>query len=111
MKKRGSSHPPKSVKVKLDKRGGSQNVKPTRVTCGKRHYGECLRDTGRFYGCRKEEQKVSDCSNISYRGKDGKKITPSVPKDDSLTKRRFYGGMSLHFSFSDICSFYVGEYG
>ena len=30
---------PRSAKVILEKRGGSQNVKPTWVTCGKRHYG------------------------------------------------------------------------
>ena len=36
---------PRSVKVKLNKGGGSQNVKPTCVTCGKRRYGECLKST------------------------------------------------------------------
>ena len=41
---------PRNAKVKLEKGGGSQNVKPTCATCGKRNYGECLRGTGSFYG-------------------------------------------------------------
>lgn len=32
--------------VKFEKQGGSQNGNPTCVTCGKMHYGECLRGTG-----------------------------------------------------------------
>ena len=64
---------------------------------------------------------------ISSRGREGKKVTPSVPKDDASTKRSFY---ALHsrvekpdekesdhnagkFSLfcKDISSFKVGEYG
>ena len=44
---------PRSAKVILKKGGGSQNVKPTCVTCGKRDYGECLKGSGCFYGCGK----------------------------------------------------------
>ncbi|TMX04002.1 hypothetical protein EJD97_012228 [Solanum chilense] len=81
---------PRSAKVKLEKGGGSQNVKPTCVTCGKRHYGECLRGTESCYGCGKEGQKVRDYFNIAYKGKEGKQVNPSVPKDDAPTKRRVY---------------------
>ena len=38
------------AKVKLEKEGGSQNVKPTCVTCGKKHYSECLLSIGSCYG-------------------------------------------------------------
>ena len=40
---------PKSVKVKLEKGGVSQNVKYPCVICGKRHYGECLKGTESFF--------------------------------------------------------------
>ena len=63
---------PKSVKVKLEKGGGSQNVKPTRVTCGKKHYGECLLGVGSCYGCGKEGHKVRNCPMIASRGREGK---------------------------------------
>ena len=67
--------------MKFEKGDGSQNGKPTCVTCGKRHYGECLRGTGSCFGCDKEGHKVSDCPT-----RDGKKVSPNVPK----TKARFY---------------------
>ena len=44
----------RSANVKLEKGGGSQKGRPTRVTCGKRHYSECLKGTGSFFGCGKE---------------------------------------------------------
>ena len=40
---------PRSAKVKFERGGCSQNVKPTCVTCGKRHYGECLKGTESFF--------------------------------------------------------------
>ena len=39
---------PRSTKVKFEKEGGSENVKPTSVTCGKRNYGECIRGSDSF---------------------------------------------------------------
>ena len=50
--------------MKLEKGGGSQNVKPTCATCGKRNYGECIRGTESYYGSGKEEHKVRDCHII-----------------------------------------------
>ena len=73
-----------------------------------------------FYGGGKEGNKVRDCPNIASRGKEGKEVASSVPKDDASTKRSFYAlrtrgskphdndddeGKSLHFSYSDMCSF------
>ena len=49
----------------------------------------CLRGTESFYDFSKEGHKVRECPNIDSRGKDGKKVAPSVPKDDASTKRRF----------------------
>ena len=54
--------------MKLDKEGGSQNVKPTNVTCGKKHYVEFLLGTGSCYGCVKEGHKVRDSPTIASRG-------------------------------------------
>ncbi|XP_069143313.1 uncharacterized protein [Solanum lycopersicum] len=81
---------PKSSKVKLEKGGSSQKVKPTCTICGKKHYGECLLGTGSFFGCGKEGHKGRDCPMIASRGREGKQVAPSVPKDDAPTKRRFY---------------------
>ena len=62
---------------------------------------------------------------IASRGREGKQVAPSIPKDDAPTKRRFYALRSRgekpdesdvdtsKFSFYcvNISSFYVGEYG
>ena len=46
--------------------------------------------TGSCFGCVKEGHRVRDCPHIASRGNEGKQVTPSVPKDDAPTKRRFY---------------------
>ena len=74
----------------MRKGGGSQNEKPTCVTCGKRHYEKCLSSTSGYYGCGKDDHKVIDCPIIADRGRESKKVTPSAPKDDAPTKRHFY---------------------
>ena len=33
---------------------------------------------------------MRDCPIIATRGREGKQVAPSVPKDDALTKRRSY---------------------
>ena len=64
---------------------------------------------------------MRDCPTIASRGREGKQVASSVPKDDAPTKRSFYTlrtrgskphynddddeGKSLHFSYSDMCSF------
>ena len=63
--------------MKFEKIGGSQNAKPTCVTCGKKHYGECLLGTECFYGCGKEGHKVIDFCNIASRGREGKQVASS----------------------------------
>ena len=50
--------------MKFDKGGGCKNVKPTCVTCVKRHYGYCIRGTGSCYGCGKEVHLVRDFPNM-----------------------------------------------
>ena len=69
----------------MEKAGGSQNVKPTCVTCGKKHYRECILGTGSCYGCNKEVHMVKDCPMIASRGREDKKVTLSVSKDDAPT--------------------------
>ena len=68
---------------------------------------------------------MRDCPDIATRGKEGNKVSPSVPKDDVQATRCFYAlrtrgeksygdydeGKSLNFLFSAMSSFYVGEYG
>ncbi|TMX00689.1 hypothetical protein EJD97_000340, partial [Solanum chilense] len=81
---------PRRVKVKFEKGGGSQNEKPTCVTCGKRHYGKCLADTSGCFGCGKNDDKVRDCPTIAARGRESKQVAPSSPKKDSPINRRFY---------------------
>ena len=76
--------------MKLENGGGSQNVKPSCVTCGKRHYVECLLGTRSFYFCGKEGHTMRYCPNIASRGREGKKVVSSSTKDDALTKRNFY---------------------
>ncbi|XP_069143501.1 uncharacterized protein [Solanum lycopersicum] len=39
--------------------------------------------------CGKYGHKMRDCPMIASRGREGKKVAPSVPKDDASTKRRF----------------------
>ena len=45
---------PKSDKVKLEKRGASQKVKPTCATCGNKDYCETILGTRSCIGCDKE---------------------------------------------------------
>ena len=119
-KKRAQTQDGPISKVKLEKGGGSQSVKPTCATCGKKHYGKCLRGTDSCYGCVKEGHKVRECPIIAAIGRESKQVAPSAPKDDAPTKRRFYElrtreeklgngdddeGKSLHFSLSDMSSF------
>ena len=89
-KREQSQEESRSAKFKIEKGGGSKNGKFTCITYGKKHYGECLLGTGSFYGCGKEGNKVRDCPNIASRGKEGKQVAPSVPNDDTPTKRHFY---------------------
>ena len=72
--------------MKFEKGGGSQNEKPTCVTCGKRHYEKCLSSTSGYYGCGKYDHKVRDRPTIAARGREGKEVSPSAPKEDSVGK-------------------------
>ncbi|XP_069150253.1 uncharacterized protein [Solanum lycopersicum] len=86
MKGSQTQEEPRNEKVKFEKEGGSQNGKPTSVTCGKRHYGECLKGTRSCFGCGKEGHKVRECPTISSRGREGKQVVPYVPTDDAPNK-------------------------
>ncbi|XP_015072516.1 uncharacterized protein LOC107016614 [Solanum pennellii] len=81
---------PRDPKVKLQKGSGSQNGKLIWVTCGKKNYGKCLVGNGNCFGCGKDGHKVRDCPTIAARGKEGKKVPPSVLDDDVPRKNRFY---------------------
>ena len=81
---------PRSSKLMIEKGGGSENGKPTCVNWGKKHYGECLLGTGSCFGCGKDGHKMRDCFMIASRGREGKQVAPSVPKDDAPTKRHFF---------------------
>ncbi|TMX05346.1 hypothetical protein EJD97_023717, partial [Solanum chilense] len=79
----------RSAKFKIEKGGGSKDGNPTCANCGKKHYGEFLLGIGSCFGCGKVAHKVRDCPMVAFKGREGKKVTPSVPKDDASTKRRF----------------------
>ena len=81
--------------MKFEKGGGSQKLKRTCARCGKKHYGDCLLGTVSCFGCGKEGHKVKNFPMISSRGREGKQVTPSVPKDDDPTKRHFYEVQSI----------------
>ncbi|TMX04216.1 hypothetical protein EJD97_010645 [Solanum chilense] len=42
------------------------------------------------FSCDKKGNKVRDCPMSSFRGREGKQVAPSVPKDDASKKRYFY---------------------
>ncbi|TMW95415.1 hypothetical protein EJD97_008897 [Solanum chilense] len=52
-----NQYEPRCSMVKFERRGGSQNEKPTCVTCGKRHYRKCVAGTSGFFGCGKDHHK------------------------------------------------------
>ena len=76
--------------MKLEKRGGFQNKKPTCVTCGKRYYRKGRASTSGCYGCGKDDHKVIYCPTIAATGRESKQVAPSAPKEDSPIHRHFY---------------------
>ena len=70
LKKRAQTHElSSSSKVKLQKGGGSKNVKPTYVNYGMRHYGECLHN-------------MIGYPTIASRRKEGTQVATNNPKED-----------------------------
>ena len=49
----------------------TQVIKPT---CGKRHFGKCLVDTGGCFGCVKDGYNVRYCPTIAAREREAKKV-------------------------------------
>ncbi|XP_049406161.1 uncharacterized protein LOC125869764 [Solanum stenotomum] len=70
--------------------GGSQIVKPTCSTCGKKHFGKCLSGTSGCYGCGKNDHKVRDCPNIVAKGRNNRKAHYSDLSVDGKARNRFY---------------------
>ena len=111
--------------MKFERGCGSQNEKPTGVTCGKRHYGKCLAGTSGCFGCWKDNHKEKDCPTIAARGREVKQVAPYFPKYDAPNKRHLYAlqtrgakpdeddddnGKSLYLC-TVMSSFSMGEYG
>ena len=67
----------RSAKFKVEKGGGSKDGRPTCENCGKKHYGEFLLAIGSCFGCAKDGHKVRDCPMISFKGREGNKVSPS----------------------------------
>ena len=82
--------------MKLEKGSGSRNGKPTCVTCGKSHYGECLKGTGSCFGCGKKGHKVRDCPTIASIGKEGNKVAQMFQR--MMSKQR---GISIQSRLED----------
>ena len=96
--------------MKLEKVSGSQVFKRTCATCGKRHYGDCLLDTGSCFGCVKDGHMVKDCPIIAFMGIEGRQVPPNALEGYAPMKKRFYAlrtrgskpdedGKSLYFLF------------
>nr|XP_010317529.1 uncharacterized protein LOC104646125 [Solanum lycopersicum] len=80
----------RSSKFKVEKGGGSKDGNTTCSNCCKKHYGECLLCTRSCFGCGKDGHNVRDCPMIASRGRQGKQVAPSSPKEDALKTKRFY---------------------
>ena len=81
----------RGAKFKVEKGGGSKDGKSTCANCGKKHYGECVIGIGSCIAFGKYWSKVRDYLMIDSRGRKGKKVAPSVQKnDDDSSNRRFY---------------------
>ena len=77
--------------MQFDKGGGPRNGKTTCSSCSKWHYGECLLGIGSCFGCDKDGHKVTNCPNISFRGREAKQVASNVLKDDVLKEKdHFY---------------------
>ena len=74
---------PKIPRVMLEKGSVSQGVKLTFATFWKTHCGKFLMCTTNCFGCGKDGHNVTDFPTISARGMEGKKVPPSVPRDDT----------------------------
>ena len=76
--------------MKFEKEGGSQNGKPTSVTCGKRHYGECLLGSVSCFVCGKDRHKVRDCLSIASIGREDKKVPLNAQEGNNQNNKCFY---------------------
>ena len=81
---------PSAPKVKVDKGSGSQNCKPTCVTCEKKQYGNCLVGTRNCFSCGKDEHKARDFPNVSFKAGEVKEDPPYGPDGGALKRNRFY---------------------
>ena len=64
------------LKANYERGGGSQVVKPTCATCGKKHFGKCLACTSGCFGCEKDDHKVRDFPTTAARGREAKQVLP-----------------------------------
>ena len=55
-----------------------------------KNYGECIIGTSNCFVCGKDVHKVRDFHSIAFRGKEGKRVTPSVPCNGASKKNHFY---------------------
>ncbi|TMX04176.1 hypothetical protein EJD97_011140 [Solanum chilense] len=55
-----------------------------------KNYGQCLIGTESCVCCGKDGNKVWNCPTIAARGKEGKKVPPSVSCNDAPKKNHFY---------------------
>ncbi|TMX01579.1 hypothetical protein EJD97_024244 [Solanum chilense] len=77
-------------KVKIEDGSGSRGVKPTFLTCGKKHFRKYLASTGGCFGCGKDGHNVRDCPTIAYRGIEAKQARSSVLEGNGSRKNHFY---------------------
>ena len=73
------------------KRGSisSPTRKPYYGRCGKKHYGDCLKETDNCFGCGKSGHKVRYCPNVKGQDNGGSQAQESG-SNDAPKKNRFY---------------------
>ncbi|XP_015084123.1 uncharacterized protein LOC107027476 [Solanum pennellii] len=77
-------------KVNHERGSGSQVVRPTCATCGKKHCGKSLAGTSGCFGCWKDDHQVRDCPTISARGRKAKKVPANVSDSGAPRRNHFY---------------------
>ncbi|XP_073153460.1 uncharacterized protein [Henckelia pumila] len=67
----------------------NQEIKPC-STCGFKHFGECRRASGTFFGCEKTGHRIADCPENKGKETEAKgSSTPNKPKDNKPNARVF----------------------
>lgn len=88
-------------KVKVEGVSGSQGVRPTCATWGKKHLEKFLADIRGLFGCGNDGHKVMDSPTISSRGRDPKQVPQSIPDNCAPMRNLLYVLQAKGENFAD----------